>query len=677
MIDRLTVERIKEAANIVEVVGDYVSLKRAGTNYKGLCPFHNEKTPSFIVSPARGTCHCFGCGKGGNAISFLMEMEQITYPEALRRLAAKYHIEIRERELTDSEKEEQSRRESMFIVNEWATGYFEDLLHHHADGVAIGMQYYRSRGFRDDIIRKFHLGYDVTDRHALAREAKKKGYQREFVRQVGLCYENDRGELIDRYSGRVIFPWMNSAGKVVGFSARVLDQRTKGVEQKYVNSPDSDIFHKDHELYGFYQAKQAINREGMAFIVEGQADVISMHQCGIENVVAGSGTALSPHQIHLLHRFVNDLTLIYDDDAAGHHAALEGIDKVLAEGMNVRIVVLPDGDDPDSFSRKHTAADFRKYVEEHQTDFIQYKTQVLLQGVTDPQQRAAGVSSIVRSISQVQNPILRDTYLHDSARQLGYTEAVLINQMNNFIRERQGSRGYASPSAQQPAASGPSAVTGGGQPAPVKADAPAGVTGTPAAKPAATDTAMTNVEMMLAQLIIRHGEWVIFSNVEGDDGQVYDLTVAQYVYYMLHNDELQFHDALLNQILLEAVEHSGEENFKAESYFIGHSNIEISRLAVRLTADPFHVHQKESEPLNEADARQRLVTKTEDLRNRATHLVLDYRMKYVEGQLRQLQAQIRGVRDDKEELMRLMKQYSDMQHIRNELAKQLGSNIMV
>lgn len=675
MIDRLTVERIREAANIVEVVGDYVSLKRAGANYKGLCPFHNEKTPSFIVSPARGTCHCFGCGKGGNAVSFLMEMEQITYPEALRRLAAKYHIEIKERELTDSEKEEQSRRESMFIVNEWATGYFEDLLHHHADGVAIGMQYYRSRGFRDDIIQKFHLGYDVADRHALAREAKKKGYQREFVRQVGLCYENDRGELIDRYSGRVIFPWMNSAGKVVGFSARVLDQRTKGVEQKYVNSPDSDIFHKDHELYGFYQAKQAINREGMAFIVEGQADVISMHQCGIENVVAGSGTALSTHQIHLLHRFVNDLTLIYDDDAAGHHAALEGIDKVLAEGMNVRIVVLPDGDDPDSFSRKHTAADFRKYVEEHQIDFIRYKTQVLLQGVTDPQQRAAGVSSIVRSISQVQNPILRDTYLHDSARQLGYSENVLINQMNNFIRERHGNRGYAA-SAASPSVSSSSSDNAGQSGSSEAGVMSAGRDALTAAT-AVTTTAMTNVEMLLGQLIVRHGEWVIFANVEGDDGQVYDLTVAQYVYYMLHNDDLQFHDALLNQILAEAVEHSGEKDFKAEPYFIGHSNIEISRLAVRLTADPFRINQKESEPLNEADARQRLVTKTEDLRNRSVHLVLDYRMEYVDGRLRQLQAQIRKAAEGKDGLMTLMKQYSDLQHIRNELAKQLGSNIIV
>ena len=283
MIDRQTVERIKDAANIVEVVSEFVTLKKSGANYKGLCPFHNEKTPSFMVSPARNTCHCFGCGKGGNPISFIMEHEQMTYPEALRWLANKYHIEIQERELTDEEKREQSERESMFIVNEYAMEYFEDMLHNHPDGVAIGKQYFRQRGIRDDIIRKFQLGYDPADRFAFARAAMKKGYKAEFIEKVGICYKNDRGDLIDRYAGRVIFPWIGISGKVVGFGGRKLDAATKGVQQKYVNSPDSELYHKERELYGLFQAKKAIAKEDRVFMVEGYTDVIAMHQCGLES----------------------------------------------------------------------------------------------------------------------------------------------------------------------------------------------------------------------------------------------------------------------------------------------------------------------------------------------------------------------------------------------------------
>lgn len=434
MIDRQTVEKIKDAANIVDVVSEFVTLKKSGANYKGLCPFHNEKTPSFYVSPARGTCHCFGCGKGGNAVTFIMEHEQLTYPEALRWLAKKYHIEIHERELTNEEKEEQSKRESMFIVNEWAEKYFEDLLHNHPDGQAIGLQYFRSRGFRDDIIKKFNLGYDLPDRFLLATAAKRKGYKAEFLTATGLCYQTERGELIDRFAGRVVFPWTGVSGKVVGFTARVLDKRTKGVNQKYVNSPDSEVFHKDHELYGIWQAKRAIAKEDRVYMVEGQADVISMHQCGIENVVANSGTALSIHQIHMLHRFTSNITLIYDGDAAGIHAALRGTDMLLSEGMSLRVLLLPGGQDPDEFARTHTADDFKKYIEEHQEDFIQFKTDLLLKGETDPKKRADGISSIVESISVIQDPILRDTYIHDCSQRIGISEATLINRMNGFIR---------------------------------------------------------------------------------------------------------------------------------------------------------------------------------------------------------------------------------------------------
>ena len=660
MIDRATVERIKEAANIVDVVSEFVTLRKSGANYKGLCPFHNEKTPSFYVSPARGTCHCFGCGKGGSPITFIMEHEQMTYPEALRWLANKYHIEIHERELTNQEREEQSQRESMFIVNEWAASYFEDLLHHPADGNDIGMQYFRSRGFRDDIILKFRLGYDLPNRLVLAPTALQKGYKEEFLVKTGICYKNEHGELIDRYAGRVTFPWIGVNGKVVGFTARVLDSRTKGVNQKYVNSPDSDLFHKDHELYGIYQAKKAIAREDRVYMVEGQADVIALHQCGIENVVANSGTALSLHQIHMLHRFSSNITLIYDGDAAGIHAALRGTDMLLSEGMNLNVLLLPGGQDPDEFARSHTATDFRQYIDEHQVDFIQFKTNLMLKNERDPKKRAEAINSIVQSISVVPNQILRDTYIHDCAQRIGLNESTLINQMNNFIRGRKT-----------------------GSTAPQQDGVPVG----PQPQPAAARTAMdsttpmqqaSKVEMMLAQLVIRHGERVIMNDVEDEEGNHYSLTVAQYIYYNLAADNLSLHNDLFNKILHEACEHSTEPGFKAEPYFINHEDINMSKLATDMSMDRYHLSQRKADgPNNEEAQLQAERNQTESLRNQTIHLLLDFRMDYVEAQLKEIQDKMRTVANDMEQLKALMEQFRDMQMLRNQLARQLGSNIVV
>lgn len=660
MIDRATVERIKEAANIVDVVSEFVTLRKSGANYKGLCPFHNEKTPSFYVSPARGTCHCFGCGKGGSPITFIMEHEQMTYPEALRWLANKYHIEIHERELTNQEREEQSQRESMFIVNEWAASYFEDLLHHPADGNDIGMQYFRSRGFRDDIILKFRLGYDLPNRLVLAPTALQKGYKEEFLVKTGICYKNEHGELIDRYAGRVTFPWIGVNGKVVGFTARVLDSRTKGVNQKYVNSPDSDLFHKDHELYGIYQAKKAIAREDRVYMVEGQADVIALHQCGIENVVANSGTALSLHQIHMLHRFSSNITLIYDGDAAGIHAALRGTDMLLSEGMNLNVLLLPGGQDPDEFARSHTATDFRQYIDEHQVDFIQFKTNLMLKNERDPKKRAEAINSIVQSISVVPNQILRDTYIHDCAQRIGLNESTLINQMNNFIRGRKT-----------------------GSTAPQQDGVPVGPQLQPAAAPTAMDptTPMqqaSKVEMMLAQLIIRHGERVIMNDVEDEEGNHYSLTVAQYIYYNLAADNLSLHNDLFNKILHEACEHSTEPGFKAEPYFINHEDINMSKLATDMSMDRYHLSQRKADgPDNEEAQLQAERNQTESLRNQTIHLLLDFRMDYVEAQLKEIQDKMRTVANDMEQLKALMEQFRDMQMLRNQLARQLGSNIVV
>ncbi|WP_315257723.1 DNA primase [Segatella oulorum] len=646
-IDKQTIEKIKDAANIVDVVSEFVTLRKSGSNYKGLCPFHNEKTPSFIVSPARGTCHCFGCGRGGNPIGFIMEHEQVTYPEALRWLAKKYHIEIRERELSDEERKEQSLRESMFIVNEWAATYFEDILHNHVDGVAIGMQYFRSRGFRDDIIRKFRLGFDLPDRQALAHAALQKGYQAQFLLSTGICYQNDHNELIDRYANRVIFPWVGVSGKIVGFGGRVLDARTKGVNQKYVNSPDSEIYHKDHELYGIYQAKRAIAKEDNVYMVEGYTDVISMHQCGIENVVANSGTALSVHQIQMLHRFTNNITLLYDGDAAGIHAALRGTDMLLLEGMNLKVLLLPNNEDPDSFARQHTADEFKTYIEAHATDFIRFKTALLLDNENDPLKRSEAINSIVMSISMVQNPILRDTYLHDCAQRIGMNEMTLINQMNALIRERKasGSMRMATPAASAEQQ----------QQTPVEA---------PAQSSSNRVQTISEVEKFILQLIIKYGNRVIFPNVDDGNGNVISLTIAEFIHYNLGCDNLSFSSELLNRILQEAVEKGTDRTFQTEPYFVHHNNIQVSNLAIEIAEEKFKLSES-----------QQVKDDEESLRNRVKHLMLDFRRDYVEKHLVAIKAQIAQAHGDRQ--MALMAEYQKLIAQRNKLAKELGSNIIV
>ena len=662
MIDHATIERIKDAANIVEVVSEFVTLRKSGSNYKGLCPFHDEKTPSFYVSPARGTCHCFGCGKGGNPVGFIMEHEQMTYPEALRWLARKYHIEIKERELSDDEKREQSERESMFIVNEWAASYFQHLMHDTADGVAIGMQYFRSRGFRDDIVSKFQLGFDSTDRRALAQEALRKGYKEDFLLKTGICYKNDRGELIDRYAGRVIFPWIGISGKVVGFGGRLLDSRTKGVNQKYVNSPDSEIYHKDRELYGIYQAKKAIAKEDRVYMVEGYTDVISMHQCGIENVVANSGTALSVHQIHILHRFTSNITLLYDGDAAGIHAALRGTDMLLSEGMNLKVLLLPDGDDPDSFARKHSAEDFRKYIEEHQTDFIEFKTDRLLRNERDPLKRSEAINSVVRSISFVTNPILRDTYLHDCSVRMGINEATLINTLNNFIRsncEETASSLNNSQSTQT--ATQNSQLKIQNSPSPLQQ--------------------ASKVEQMLVELVVRNGDTIIYNNVETEDGTTVNLNVAQYIAYNLGVDGLKFANPLNSRILDEAVNHAGDENFCAEQFFLHHSDIEISRIATDLCMDKYQLLDEQKaaradEEKNADELRVEEENRIEALRQQTEHLLNDFRMDYLEQRLRDLKRDISLAVNEPERLQQLMEEYKTAHELRSKLARLLGSNII-
>lgn len=571
MIDKPTIARIMDSTKIEEVVSEFVTLKKRGINYIGLCPFHNDSHPSFSVSPTRGICHCFTCGKGGNAVNFLMELEQMSYPDALRWLAKKYNIEIQEREMTNEEKQRESERESMYIVNDWAAKYFQDILQNDVDGRAIGMQYFRSRGFRDDIIRKFQLGFALPQRTALFDEAVKKGYNPKYLTATGLCFKVDKDEAgnrsgqdqyLDRFSGRAIFPWTSVSGKIVAFGGRVLDSRTKGVNQKYVNSPDSEIYHKERELYGLYQAKKAIAKEDCVYMVEGYTDVISMHQCGIENVVANSGTALSIHQIRLLHRFTSNIVLLYDGDAAGVHAALRGTDMLLEEEMNVKVLLLPEGDDPDSFARNHTAEDFRKYIEDHQVDFIQFKTDISLRGVTDPVQRSQAINSIVESISKIKNQITRAAYITDCAHRLGVNEAIIVNALNNFVRNGMSEQ----VKAERRAAGLREPVAGTPQPGLQQ-----GMRGTsPLDK-------LLEVEDLLVKLIIHYGDKII--TVKDVDENEVQLPVAQYISLDMGGDGFKFHKDLYNQILQEALDHLDEEGFVAETYFTTHSNPEISRIA--------------------------------------------------------------------------------------------------
>ena len=571
MIDKPTIARIMDSTKIEEVVSEFVTLKKRGINYIGLCPFHNDSHPSFSVSPTRGICHCFTCGKGGNAINFLMELEQMTYPDALRWLAKKYNIEIQEREMTNEEKQRESERESMYIVNDWAAKYFQDILQNDVDGRAIGMQYFRSRGFRDDIIRKFQLGFALPQRTALFDEAVKKGYNPKYLTATGLCFKVDKDEAgnksgqdqyLDRFSGRAIFPWTSVSGKIVAFGGRVLDSRTKGVNQKYVNSPDSEIYHKERELYGLFQAKKAIAKEDCVYMVEGYTDVISMHQCGIENVVANSGTALSIHQIRLLHRFTSNIVLLYDGDAAGVHAALRGTDMLLEEEMNVKVLLLPDGNDPDSFARNHTAEDFRKYIEDHQVDFIQFKTDISLRGVTDPVKRSQAINSIVESISKIKNQITRASYITDCAHRLGVNEAIIVNALNNFVRNGMSEQ----VKAERRAAGLREPVAGTPQPGLQQ-----GMRGTsPLDK-------LLEVEDLLVKLIIHYGDKII--TVKDVDENEVQLPVAQYISLDMSGDGFKFHKDLYNQILQEALDHLDEEGFVAETYFTTHSNPEISRIA--------------------------------------------------------------------------------------------------
>lgn len=706
MIDRATVERIMDAAQIVDVVSDFVTLRRAGVNYKGLCPFHDDRTPSFVVSPAKGLCKCFACGKGGNAVHFIMEHEQLSYPDALRYLARKYHIEIQERELTDQEKLAQSERESMFVVNEWARDYFEQQLYDTVDGRAIGMAYFRSRGFRDDIIKRFQLGFSPMQKDALAREALGKGFREEYLVKTGLCIKQEHGGLKDRFWGRVIFPIHTVSGKVVGFGGRVLDQATKGVNMKYQNSPESSIYSKKKELYGLFQAKQAIVKNDLCFLVEGYTDVISMHQMGVEHVVSSSGTALTQQQIQMIHRFTENITVLYDGDAAGIKASERGIDMLLAEGMNVKVLLLPDGDDPDSFARNRTAAEYQAYLKEHQVDFIKFKTDLLLQEAQgDPIKLSRLVHSIVCSIAVVPDEIMRTLYTRETAAMLGMEEKVLVSAINKQMsvyrteqkkrRQNEERREQTAPVVSNSAASDEPASAAGAPVEPAEGAMPQNpqpdtpVETQPEAKveeqTAEESTqflsyiqkgqnghnmAFYQKELLLVQVLIRYGEHIV-CYVEDEQGQEVPFTVVEFIYYALQEDKLNFQVALHQRILDEALEHFREPDFSAQRYFLNHPDQAVSTLAFQLTSDKYQLSKYHTK-------NQKLVTDEDRLFDLVRHLMTDFKLAIIDEELKGILNRLRDplILKDKEAYMKVMKHYMEVKEVESTLAKERGDRVI-
>ena len=699
MIDRQTVDRILDAANIVDVVSDFVTLRRAGANLKGLCPFHDDRTPSFMVSPSKNICKCFACGKGGTPVHFIMEHEQMTYPEALRYLAKKYNIEIKEREQTDEEKAEQSERESLFIVNEWANEWFQSQMNDTVDGRAVGLAYFRQRGFRDDIIKKFQLGFCPDKYDAQWQAAKAEGFNEEYILKTGLCIRNEQGKTYDRFRNRVIFPIHSISGKVVGFGGRVLDSRTKGVSIKYQNSPESSIYNKRRELYGLFEAKQAIVRQELCYLVEGYTDVMAMHQMGVENVVASSGTALTSEQIRAIHRFTENIVVIYDGDAAGIKASQRGIDMLLAEGMSVRLLLLPDGDDPDSFARKHSAEEYQQYLKDHQVDFIRFKTDLLLnEAHGDPIKLSRLVNNIVDSVAVIPDEITRTFYIKETSQMLAVEERIITSAVTR-VRKRQqeerqkererearaqgqvGSQPQQS-TPQQPQPQGDTALTpeeeaiiagvipdtNASEGAQQEAEAP-----TINIKSARRDSekAILQTEALVVQMIVRYGE-LLMGEFEDNDGQLQKVSVAEFISLALEQDDLTLHDERHRQILAEALEHIGEEGFRCNRYFENHPDLRIAELATELAHDPetlSKIHEK-SIPVKPEEER---------LMELVPHVITDYKLAIVDDELHSLMQQLcsKEVLESKELSGQLMQRYQELKQVQGELGRVRGDRVMM
>ena len=569
MIDRKTIDQVYQATDIVDVVSDFVSLRKSGVNYKGLCPFHEEKTPSFVVTPSKGICHCFGCHKGGNAINFLMQINNMTYPEAIRWLARKYNIEVIETGIDDKAGQERKHREALLTLNQWANEYFQRTLNDTSEGQGIGLTYFRSRQFRDDIIHKFQLGYCPSSGYGLADAARANHISTDNLVETGLCIKTNNGRLRDRFFGRVIFPVHNYLGKIVAFGGRILEKKDN--VGKYLNSPESPIYSKSNELYGIYFAKQAIQRQDCCYLVEGYTDVISMHQCGIENVVASSGTALTHDQIRLIKKFTTNLTVLYDGDNAGIKASLRGIDMLLEHGLNIKVLLLPDGDDPDSFARKHTAEEYVDYINQHQVDFIRFKTDLLLRDAgTDVRARATVINNIAESIARIDDTITRSLYITECASLTRVREENIIEAVNStrnrlkLAKIQENIRDKARNETTQPQEK----TTAQEEQKVVRK----------------TQSQLAVAEGNLMKFLILYGEKVI-GEYEQKNGTTKPVTFAEYVNAMMTNDDLSFTNPLYNSIMQELPDNQDKPSFTASNYLLSHPNDAIRNYAMAQIAD--------------------------------------------------------------------------------------------
>lgn len=678
IIDQPTVDRIIDAAEIVDVVSQFVTLKRRGVNYVGLCPFHTDKTPSFYVSPSKNICKCFACGEGGSAVHFIMKHEQLSYYEALKFLANKYNIEVQERELTEEQKEAQNERESLFIINEYARDYFVNNLHQHLEGKSIGLSYFKERGFRDDIIKKFQLGYSLEQRDALTTTAQQSGYKKDFLVKTGLTIEGDNYSL-DRFRGRVMFPIHTLSGKVVGFGGRILKKAEN--TGKYLNSPESSIYTKSNELYGIYFAKQAISKLDSCFLVEGYTDVISMHQAGVENVVASSGTALTHGQIRLIHRFTENITVIYDGDAAGIKAALRGIDLLLEDGMNIKVVLLPDGEDPDSFARKQNADSFNRFIKEHEVDFIRFKTQLLLSDAgNDPIKRANLITDIVGSISIIPDNIIRAVYIKDCSLLLGVDERVLVQEVN---KKRLAYLDKTAPQLQNRTTT-PTPNSPGDMPPPdfmVPDDIGGGSVTHVSPKVVVKASPFDRYERNILYYVIRYGTEKIVDH--GDEkamreaGDMATMTVLEYIKFDLERDGLWFANSIYKQILDEAVEKCNESDFQPSRYFIAHTDSDISKLAADLISDRYEqskVHTKQfGEDVKFEDTP---LAEEKHLSKNVPWVLTELKNAYVVEKLDTLMAQL-AKESDFEVMRELLVQIKELKEIKNVLAKVLGERVVL
>lgn len=685
MIDQITIDKILDAANIVDVVSEFVTLRKRGINMVGLCPFHSDKTPSFYVSPSKNICKCFACGEGGTAVHFIMKHEQLSYVEALKFLAKKYNIEVQERELSESERKAQSIRESLLIVNTYAQQYFSKVLHQHPEGKSIGLSYFKERGFKDEIIEKFQLGYSLEQKDAFYQEAIKAGYKKEYLEQTGLIIAKEDGYVADRFRGRVMFPVHTLSGKVVAFGGRVLRKDEKTA--KYVNSPESEIYHKSRELYGLFFAKQAIVKSDRCFLVEGYTDVISMHQSGIENVVASSGTALTHGQIKLIHRFTNNITVIYDGDAAGIKAALRGIDLLLEEGINVKVVLLPEGEDPDSFSRKQSAASFIQYIEDNQSDFIRFKTNLLIgEAGNDPIKRSRLISDIVQSVAVIPDNIARSVYIRECSVMLEIDEAILINEVNK-IRVTKIERENATRlqnnrfAANQPTAT-PNSLMGNDTygvippdiPLPPMEEAPLPPTdnmGMQSAPKQIVRSTFDGYELTLLRYVVRYGEVILFDYIDETTGQRVIYHVADYIKFDLERDDLHFQNSLYKSMLDEAASKINDEHFIANRYFLAHQDPIVSKLAANLVSDKYQLskyHTKYREIENETDRLSLVVPRD----------IIALKDAYITKEIKDLQHKLKTIQQsgDMQEILNLMTSLNKMYEIKSYLAKELGERIV-